>query len=524
MLVQDPYDQKLAARLSEYWSWRTPWQRRLWNIGSVAAIKELVEAADALSEKSLVALKTEVGLLVGPDPAIGNRTTKQALGAILKEDLTYGGDGWHQLRQLLPTIEGDYVSRWATLLRQVDRPRMERVARSLAAHLLHLGFSSTYLHRWLRYQSAGRTDVLAAADLVEEMHTDLVRRLDQEFTVVIPASSAPGVSSANAEQWRSANDLARFIESIQGSRTDIRQNGGFVMTVRSRDAAAAVEAARELIDRWDARAELSKLRSIDFLDVAWVEGIPEPIRYGPRRRQVDIGALARENLIYTPLDDDEQSIRIDDALQLAQPMGRGSRSAAITGGWAAIEALLSETREPVYRASQRLASIVACSYPRAELTTLSYLHSKSGQDVLAGELKGETENLKRARLISDAISRGDALEGRGPQDQAAYDRMKEVLNRPSGTLNKIRHYVQSALNRLYRQRNLIVHGGRVSGSARAETLSTVPPLVGAGLDRIVHAWFRERTDPRELAARADVGLRLVGAAPTPHVTELLEPP
>ncbi|MCH7472136.1 hypothetical protein IIA79_04200, partial [bacterium] len=52
------------------------------------------------------------------------------------------------------------------------------------------------------------------------------------------------------------------------------------------DAAAAVEAARELIDRWDARAELSKLRSIDFLDVAWVEGIPEPIRYGPRRRQV----------------------------------------------------------------------------------------------------------------------------------------------------------------------------------------------------------------------------------------------
>jgi hypothetical protein len=101
--------------------------------------------------------------------------------------------------------------------------------------------------------------------------------------------------------------------------------------------------------------------------------------------------------------------------------------------------------------------------------------------------------------------------------------MKEVLDRPGETLNKVRSYVEFALNRLYRQRNLIVHGGRVSGAARTETLWTAPPLVGAGLDRIVHAWFRERTTPRELAARAEVGLDLVRKAATPHTTELLEP-
>jgi hypothetical protein len=63
----------------------------------------------------------------------------------------------------------------------------------------------------------------------------------------------------------------------------------------------------------------------------------------------------------------------------------------------------------------------------------------------------------------------------------------------------------------------------VSGQGRLQALATAPPLVGAFLDRVVHAWFTEGTRPIELAARAHLAIDLVGSPGGRHVTELLEP-
>jgi hypothetical protein len=214
-------------------------------------------------------------------------------------------------------------------------------------------------------------------------------------------------------EWLSAEKTADSIERIQGKRTDLRQNGGFLMTVKSRDQFAAVDSARELIDRWDARAELATRNNIRRTDTAWVEGIPNPIPFTPQRRQVEIGALDRQSRIYAPLDWNEMALRIDDALQLVQPMEAGPRPAAIGGGWAAIESLLTEAQEPENLASRRLAAIVACSFPRAELTTLAFTHADIANDGLAQVLQREDDNLTRARLIADAIVNGIAISTRG---------------------------------------------------------------------------------------------------------------
>jgi hypothetical protein len=516
----DPFDQRVAARLFEYWAWFTPWHRRLWNVGTLASLNELLEAAEATPGKGLKALQREISQLVGPDPAVGDRETKQMLAQLLKGDLTYRRDGWYKLAQMMPRIESGYLSRWADLIRSPPKPGAERVARSVAGHLLWAGFSSTYLHRWLQYQVKHRTETLSIADALEEADRQLLQTPTREFRVIVPILAAPGMGAAQPPEWRTAAQIASLIETIQGSRPGLRQSGGFVLTVKSRDHFAAVEKARDLVDRWDARAELSTGKRLRRLEGAWVEGISAPIPFVPLRREVDIGALELENKIYSSLHDDEMSLRIDDALQLLQPMPAGSISAAISGGWAAIEALLAEGDT---RGAQRLASIVACSYPRAELTTLSYFHAENGSDTLAKELQRETQNLKRARMVANAVEARQTLAGRGPQDDAAYDRMREVLAHPRETLAKVRDYVGSALHRLYRQRNITLHGGRVSGAARTETLWTAPHLVGAGLDRVVHAWFAEGTRPLELAARAELNLELVGAPSGPHPTELLEP-
>jgi hypothetical protein len=58
----------------------------------------------------------------------------------------------------------------------------------------------------------------------------------------------------------------------------------------------------------------------------------------------------------------------------------------------------------------------------------------------------------------------------------------------------------------------MLHGGRVSGVGRAVAFSTPPPLVGAGLDRIVHAWVTKGTRPVDVAARATLRLDLAETA------------
>lgn len=523
MLPTDEFDQRVAARLAEFWAWFTPWHRRLWNVGSISAIGELLEACESLPKAALKSLQAEVDRLVGPDSALGDPVTKEALGRLLNDNLVFQRASWYELSQLRPIVDAEYLKRWAHLVRGPDRPGIERVSRHVASHLLHSGFSSTYLHRWLRFQVEHRTDVLTIADLLDEADATLVRRPLQEFKVVIPVMGAPGITESPPAEWLSASQIANLIESIQGHRSDHRQNGGFVLAIRARDLYVAVERARELIDRWDARAELSTRNKIVRTKMAWVEGFNEPVAFTPLRRQVDIGALSRQSQIYAPLTQDETSVKIDDALQLVQPMEAGPRSAAISGGWAAIEALLTQGQEAENLAAPRLASIIACSYPRAELTTLSFFHVENATDPLAVALSDEDENVKRARLMADAISRGDTIAGRGPQDTAAVDRMREVVNNPRITLKKVCDYVEVALNRLYRQRNLMLHGGRVTGDGRLEALATAPPLIGAGLDRIAHAWFAEGTHPVELVARARLHIELAGTAAGRRVTDLLEP-
>jgi hypothetical protein len=65
--------------------------------------------------------------------------------------------------------------------------------------------------------------------------------------------------------------------------------------------------------------------------------------------------------------------------------------------------------------------------------------------------------------------------------------------------------------------------GSTQGVALRATLRTAVPLVGAGLDRIAHAALAEGLDPLELAARAELALRLVDGETGLSVVDLLDP-
>lgn len=101
--------------------------------------------------------------------------------------------------------------------------------------------------------------------------------------------------------------------------------------------------------------------------------------------------------------------------------------------------------------------------------------------------------------------------------------MIKLLSSPQHELTDVRDMITNTFRRLYRQRNIVVHGGSTAGAALHGTLRTAAPLLGAGLDRLVHAQLTTRVAPLDLAARAENSLALVNDPYGPSVPELLEP-
>jgi hypothetical protein len=100
--------------------------------------------------------------------------------------------------------------------------------------------------------------------------------------------------------------------------------------------------------------------------------------------------------------------------------------------------------------------------------------------------------------------------------------MSTLIASPRRSLLGVRSTVEGALRRLYRQRNIVLHGGSTQAVALDATLRTCAPLVGAGLDRIAHAYLADRVMPLALAARAETRLALAGPKGIAQVTDLLE--
>jgi hypothetical protein len=99
--------------------------------------------------------------------------------------------------------------------------------------------------------------------------------------------------------------------------------------------------------------------------------------------------------------------------------------------------------------------------------------------------------------------------------------MREVLREPQKRLHDISTHLSTVFRGFYRNRNIVLHGGKTDAVGLRSSLRNAAPLVGAGMDRIAHAWFVEGLQPVEIAARANVRIATVGAPDAPGIVDLL---
>lgn len=524
--VDDEYRILVVARLFDFFSDKAAWPRRLWDAGAVLMLKELIEAsawvdAQVLGQASVKWLALDVDRILGRDQGTGEKELRKQLGAALKSDLLYDGRTHRQLQQLTEMIEEGYLHRWRIAAMADRKPAPERLARAVAAHLLDMNYSPAHLRAWIRDLAADGApleDILTSAQL-------LATGGMESYEVLVPFTAIPGGDlSDHTEHWRSAHDVSFWLR-IKGVTSPPRHNGGFIYSVQARDPYAAAIQVTEIIDRLMARHTFAnKTRKLTPVGKLWVSGLDSELSIRRPSRGTHILSLETEGQLYHVT----QRTALDNALELATALNEGSPGPAISGGWSAIEALLvspKDTKEDGGRgnvAAERVAALVACSWPRAELTALAHKHDPQTPDRLSTELDKATTNRDRSRLVNEALKGSREIAVTAPSDIAAVARMKKLVAQQRPTLRDVERHVTSAMRRFYRHRNIVMHGGATSVPTLAMALRTAAPLVGAGLDRITHASITKDIDPLMLATKARLNLDLVGGDDGRPLTDLLE--
>lgn len=515
------YDQHVGARILDFFHSRTPWHRGLWNVGLVVTLAEVLEASEAvragvLSEEALAYLVSTAQRQVGFDPGAGGASERPVLQAALKSKLRPHGLDYHTVAQLLDTARASYFARWSRSLAGPNPPRAERTARAIASHLLDVGFSPDFLHRWWSYRLRHAPTEQPLAEVVAEAD-ELATAKPKRFEILVAVESELSLEDGTPRGWLTAPQVLAWLADHAFDGRGVHHKGGFLFEPSALDADAAAAAATELIDRLTARVAVVKRAGLKPLDQLWIKGEAKARRMNRRKRGVWVTALQREQQLYSTTHEGT----LDAAIGLLSHMQSSSPGAAVAGGWAAIEALLGEAGDRG-GAADRLAMLVACSFPRAELTALSYAAPRTSPRRVATTLAGAETNRDRAAAFASALQSHDLDETTlEPSDRAAATRMRDLLARPDVILKDIHDHATVAFRRFYRQRNLVLHSGKTDAVALRASLRTAAPLVGAGMDRIVHAHYVDGLKPLELAARARIALETLTPASGPSCIDLL---
>ncbi len=515
----NPDDAVAFGRLMEFLSPDPPWSRSLWSVGLILGMEELFEASSllqsgTLSEASVKRICASLQLKMGKDPAIRS-SEKAHLRLQLNTPPKAGGPAHHTVAQMASSLKLEYLSRWANIAHKGEYA-VEMFARCIASHLLDAGFSAQHVRQLLKNKASG-SDPFTLAELCEELHSMHSNSRERPFEVLLAFRQKPKLTHGLPEGWLHQRNVSRWLIDHQFDTTNVRAAAAIVLSISARDSGAAAQIAREMSDRFAARAILATGKPLELYPDLWVAGETGPTPLIGESRGVRVKELDREGRVFTTTGSDDS---VEAALELLAHLDESSPPAAIAGGWGAIEGLLADPGDRA-TAADNLASLVACSFPRQELTSLSY-RAQEEHPYIAEMLGGIETNRQRSEKLAELIRARNFPTLKALADQAAVRRLEKLFSDPSSELKTVRDSIAEAFHRLYRQRNLVLHGGRLNSVALKASLRTVSKLAGAGMDRITHAHYVQQVRPLELVARANLSIALISKDRALECVSLLE--
>ena len=339
----------------------------------------------ALSLKAVRWLADKTASRLRDDPGVGDEQQRRAVARVVGADLTASGFHDLELHRWIEDVEANYLRRWKAACASGGVSR-EQIARMLTSFLLGEGCSREALRTWVRdLERDART--ITIVELIELAEARIAAG-SIRFEAALLFSKPPGRHLARPTQRRNPGQMSAWLKASGLPAT--RQYGGLLLEIDARDGYAAAQAAAEIASRLAARG-VGTRQAFEIAPEVLVRGISKAIPVNPSRR-ADVRALEREGRLL----DVDAAGPIDAALELLSHVNRSPDAVAAAAGWSAVESLLSGPGDiDKVVTADRLATLVACSWPRAELTTIAWARvyqAGKSPDALAEGLKNYATN------------------------------------------------------------------------------------------------------------------------------------
>ncbi|SMD27372.1 hypothetical protein [Kibdelosporangium aridum] len=239
---------------------------------------------------------------------------KELIGLLDGGAISDPSPGHRRLRHLIDHATVGYLDRWAAALRAGKAVKPERLARTMAAHLLDLGYTAPYLAaHWVTELRQSQADSFQ----IVESAAALASRSPRPFDVLLAFDKIPDRPIAEqTEGWVSKGGVIAWLRANGFDTEGVRSGGGFTYAITARDAYGAAVQVRQLYERMSARSLfIRKDRGgLAALPHLWVASHPEPLPVAGPARSADILSLQRLGHLY---DVNNARHAIDDALELA---------------------------------------------------------------------------------------------------------------------------------------------------------------------------------------------------------------
>lgn len=518
----------VLARMNEFFTEGTPWTRHLWQVGTVMALREVLESAEASwsgalsrpealddfkgsARRVIISDPTLISVMPTLTAALDSISFKKSAGAVQAHTL---------LGELVRRIERNYLWSWSEHLTAspLITEDVELVARLVGAHLLDLGFHGEHLVGWLASRAIG-LDLPGLLREAQVMQNQGVA--EYSFLAMFGEIPAKALDSFGAD----AVDLDDFLQTCKdaGCEREIDAPVVGVARIRStaRDVHAALESVAQWLQRYETRVRVGLKEGLVLRPLAFDE---KSKKFRPIREPAVPRLRAVEKLLMLAPDARNAVVleQLDDALAHLSPRLQATRGVSVATLWAAAEGLLGSVEASGASVATKLARIVACSYPREEIHYLAVKWKNHGTGNLRSQLKRAGGHFQMLEAFHQSIlSHGDPGFD-DPQDAAAVNRLLALSISPQSTLKRVEAYCDSAFRRLYYQRNFVMHASKFDSVSLGRTADICPRLVAAGLDQIVNAQTSpEGVTPHALAARATAELDLLSTDARAKVFSLL---
>lgn len=408
MASQVKSSQLVLARMKELVDNQTSWHRALWQVGTTVAICEVAEAATATwagsitSPEALRDVQASSSRQVLRDAGLGplavREQYKTAINALPPKQSATSPADRAVVEQLAERGRSEYLLRWADHVRRGElvADEIEVAARLATAHLLDEGFHKSHIHGWLTNTSSDE----ALEEVLTNGH-EMLRSGLRQFDLLLPVTKVdPKVAPSLSEQALDPEAYGSAFDSTTNGSSFARERtvaATLRLSFDARDPYSAVAMAVAWMQRLEDRVSVGLGRSGITFGERIVDTTTRKVReFRGEARALNLPSVQRNGRYLATASSSSAQARIDDALGMLAANQHRSTPTGIASIWAALEALLGLPGAKGVEAADRLADIVTCSFPRAEVTELARRWERHGGDALAAQLSAMTTTSEKA--------------------------------------------------------------------------------------------------------------------------------